>query len=58
VKTGAFTMRIAWTLLERKATDHKHMKSHMKYAIFSKSKESKIKIDYNPTHKATLPAWL
>jgi hypothetical protein len=47
-----------WRAVESKALDHKEMKDHMKYAVFSKCEKSEIKIDYNPTHKATLPAWL
>ncbi len=47
-----------WRAVERKAFDHEGMKEHMKYAIFSKGEKSEIKIDYNPTHKATLPSWL
>lgn len=47
-----------WRKVESKATDHEGMKEHMKYAVFSKGEESKLKIDYNPTHKATLPKWL
>lgn len=47
-----------WRTVEAKATDHSQMKDHMKYAVFSKGEKSAVKIDYNPTHKATLPAWL
>lgn len=47
-----------WRAVERKATDHEAMKDHMKYAVFSKGQSAKIKIDYNPTHTATLPEWL
>ena len=47
-----------WRTIERKAFDHEGMKGHMKYAVFSKSKESKIKVDYNPNYIATLPIWL
>lgn len=47
-----------WRTVERKALDHEGMKEHMKYAIFSKGEKSEIKVDYNPTHKATLPEWL
>ena len=47
-----------WRAVESKATDHESMKEHMKYAIFSKGEKSEIKIDYNPTHAATLPSWL
>lgn len=46
-----------WRSVESKATDHEKMKDHMKYAKFTKGKR-KVKIDYNPTHKATLPDWL
>lgn len=47
-----------WRTIENKATDHNEMKSHMKHAIFSKGKTSKVKIDYNPNHEATLPSFL
>lgn len=47
-----------WRAVEAKATDHTAMKDHMKYAVFSKGQSSAIKIDYNPTYQATLPAWL
>jgi len=47
-----------WRTIERKANDHNQMKEHMKYAVFSKGEESKVKIDYNPIYKATLPNWL
>jgi superfamily II DNA or RNA helicase len=47
-----------WRAIERKATDHNHMKSHMRFAIFKNAKESKTKIDYNPQHQGSLPEWL
>jgi superfamily II DNA or RNA helicase len=47
-----------WRTIERKATDHHHMKSHMKFAVFKNAKESKTKLDYNPAHTGTLPNWL
>lgn len=47
-----------WRAVELKSTDHTAMKDHMKYAVFSKGVSSAIKIDYNPTHQATLPDWL
>lgn len=47
-----------WSSVEEKATDHERMKDHMKYAVFSKGTESKIKLDYNPTYQARLPEWL
>jgi hypothetical protein len=47
-----------WRAVERKSTDHESMKDHMKYAVFSKGSESKVKIDYNPNFKAILPEWL
>jgi hypothetical protein len=47
-----------WRLIESKATDHSAMKDHMKYAVFAKGEASAVKIDYNPTHQATLPSWL
>lgn len=47
-----------WRAVESKSMDHESMKDHMKYAVFSKGECSKIKIDYNPNHKARLPEWL
>jgi len=47
-----------WKTVMEKATDHEAMKDHMKYAVFSKGKESIVKVDYNPTHMARLPDWI
>lgn len=47
-----------WRTIERKSTDHDHMKSHMKYAVFSKGQASEVKIDYNPNKEARLPSWI
>lgn len=47
-----------WRAVESKATDHEAMKAYMKKAVFKKRDSSEVKVDYNPTHKATLPSWL
>jgi len=47
-----------WRSIERKSTDHESMKSYMKLAVFKDRDKSQVKIDYNPTKKATLPSWL
>ena len=47
-----------WKTVMSKSTDHELMKDHMKYAVFSKGQSSVVKVDYNPMHKGTLPAWL
>lgn len=46
-----------WRAIERKALDHDDMKRHMRENI-GVSVKSDIKLDYNPTKIATLPAWL
>ena len=47
-----------WRSIERKSTDHESMKSYMKLAVFKKHEGRSVKIDYNPTKKASLPSWL
>jgi len=47
-----------WRAIERKSLAHEKMKTHMKYAVFNKGQDSKVKIDYNPTHNGSLPSWL
>lgn len=47
-----------WRAIERKSTDHGHMKSHMRYAVFNKGAGRDVKINYNPQKEARLPAFL
>lgn len=47
-----------WRSIERKSTDHESMKSYMKLAMFTERDKEEVKVDYNPTHKASLPSWL
>jgi hypothetical protein len=47
-----------WRAIERKATDHESMKEHMKWAVFKRGTESKVKIGYNPRHIGRLPKWI
>lgn len=47
-----------WRAIERKSTDHGHMKSHMKHAVFNKGQASEVKIDYNPATEGKIPSWI
>lgn len=46
-----------WRAIESKALAHEEMKEHMKYAVFSRGEESKVKVDYDPQHNGSLPSW-
>jgi len=47
-----------WRTIERKTTDHDHMKGHMRHAVFKKGIKNDVKIDYSPTTEAIIPEWL
>ena len=47
-----------WRAIESKSKDHESMKSYMKLAVFKNRDDEKVKIDYNPTKKATMPKWM
>jgi hypothetical protein len=47
-----------WRQIEAKTKNHEEMKSYMKLAIFNPREKVKVKIDYNPTIKASLPTWM
>lgn len=54
----ADTERNIWDVVTRKAGDHEAMKTEM-YAAMKRAHETRqIKIDYQPTKAASLPAWL
>ncbi len=47
-----------WRAIESKATDHEAMKSYMKLAVFNHRDRVKVKLDYKPRKKSTLPSWM
>lgn len=54
----ADTERNIWDVVSRKSGDHEAMKAEM-YAAMARAHETReIKIDYQPTKPARLPAWL
>lgn len=47
------------SVIDRKADDHIAMKAAMRDAMRrNEGKESRVKVQYNPTYKGRLPAWL
>jgi superfamily II DNA or RNA helicase len=54
----ADTERNIWDVVTRKSGDHEAMKAEM-YAAMKRAHETReIKIDYQPTQSAALPAWI
>lgn len=47
-----------WRTIERKATDHDHMRGHMRHAVFKRGIKSEVKIDYNPNIQVSMPTFI
>jgi len=51
-------MMSVWQSIEKKIRNHDEMKEEMKMAVFSKSEEKEVKIDYAPEHISEMPSFL